>query len=189
MQRGIIRKRDAARQIRDFSGMRFGTITPTDIDGLIEYHGKAYVIIETKFGDTDVPIGQFKALERMCDDLQKVKPTLFIIARHNCPPEQDIDFSKCIVEKYRWRGEWVVIKNKTQAIWTTRQVVLIFLKNQGYIEQLPPGAREGIHNTTSANLPAGATDRNTGAERRTQIRPETLTTSEGHASKHNGDWP
>jgi len=40
--RGKIEHRDRARQIRDFSNLRYGNITPTDIDGLIEYQNKCF---------------------------------------------------------------------------------------------------------------------------------------------------
>lgn len=36
--RGKIQNEEFARRIIDFSGMRYGNITPTDIDGVIEYH-------------------------------------------------------------------------------------------------------------------------------------------------------
>lgn len=95
-----------ATQARDFSGLLFGKITPTDIDALIEYKDKKYVLIEAKFGDTQVPFGQNLALERLCDDLQKIKPTLLIIARHNFGVDMEIDFSICRVDKYRYKREW-----------------------------------------------------------------------------------
>ena len=39
--RGVIQNRDRKKQIIDFSGLKYGKITPTDIDGLIEYKDKA----------------------------------------------------------------------------------------------------------------------------------------------------
>ena len=38
--RGATTYKERAKQGRDFTGLRYGNITPTDIDGLIEYHGK-----------------------------------------------------------------------------------------------------------------------------------------------------
>ena len=35
-ERGVIRNRQFAQQIRDFSGLRFGKITPTATDRLLE---------------------------------------------------------------------------------------------------------------------------------------------------------
>lgn len=104
--RGEINNRKKAQQIRDFSGLRFGTITPTDIDGVIEYKSSGYVIIETKTGNTPLPKGQYKALVRMCDDLGDKKPTLLIIARHETPVEKDIDVALCKVDSYRYKQAW-----------------------------------------------------------------------------------
>jgi len=104
-QRGQIVSRSRAKQIRDFSGLLFGNITPTDIDGLIEYHGKAYVFIEVKLNDAILPDGQRLALERLTDDLHRVKPTLLIIARHDAVnPDDDIDVAIAIVAEYRYKG-------------------------------------------------------------------------------------
>ena len=108
-QRGQIVFRDRARQIRDFSGLLFGNITPTDIDGLIEYHGKAYVFIELKFSGAQIPYGQKLALERLVDDLRLAgKPSLCIIAEHNAMnTEDDIDVANAIVIEYRQKGKWL----------------------------------------------------------------------------------
>jgi len=105
--RGKIQYPDRAKQLRDFSGMKFGTITPTDIDGLIEYHNLGYVWIETKYKDSEVPFGQDLALCRVCDDLQKIKPTLLIYAIHDIEDVNDaIPVHDTIIIKYRYKGNW-----------------------------------------------------------------------------------
>lgn len=119
--RGEILNRDRARQLRDYTGLRFGNITPTDIDGLIEYHGEAYVIIELKYNDADIPFGQMLALERLTDDL--IKPTICIIATHNTDVEQDIDVASCTVVKYRFKKAWREPKAKR----TVKQLINKFL--------------------------------------------------------------
>jgi len=48
--KGVIHAPQRATQLRDYSGLLFGNITPTDIDGLIEYKNIGYVIIELKYG-------------------------------------------------------------------------------------------------------------------------------------------
>ena len=111
--RGDIVYRERAKQLRSFSGLRFGNITPTDIDGLIEYKNKAYAIMETKMDGVEIPFGQMLALERMCDDLSKIKPTILIISRHFEPPEIDIDMASCEVEKYKFQKVWKVCENHT----------------------------------------------------------------------------
>jgi hypothetical protein len=104
--RGKIQNRQRAAQLRSFAGLRFGRITPTDLDALIEYHNKAYVLIEVKLEGAEFDGGQKLALERLCDDLEKAKPTLLIFARHNYPIGHDIDCGACMIEQYRWQHKW-----------------------------------------------------------------------------------
>ena len=66
--RGVIQNRERARQIIDFSGLRYGNITPTDIDGCIEYQDKGVAFIEIKHRDSPMPKGQELALTRLVDN-------------------------------------------------------------------------------------------------------------------------
>lgn len=126
MERGVINNKDRARQLRDFSGLRYGNITPTDIDGLIEYKDIAYVIFETKLGSAEVPRGQMIALERLCDDLQNYKHTIVIISSHNHPVTEEIDLANSIVTQYRWRKKWVDMKDNP---YTVKMLVDWFLNS------------------------------------------------------------
>ena len=119
-ERGKIYNRGRSKQSYDFSGLRFGTITPTDLDCLIEYHGKAYVIVELKYGDNVVPLGQRIALERLTDDLERSgKQTITMIAAHNISDiERDIDVSQAVVREIRWKEQWWdKIPKYTTRIW------------------------------------------------------------------------
>lgn len=101
--------RRRARQLIDFANIRIGEKgMPTDCDGLIEYHNKAYVLFELKHGGKGVPLGQWLALTRMCDDLARIgKPAVFIVAEHDVDdPEVDIDAAACLVRKYYFKGKW-----------------------------------------------------------------------------------
>lgn len=124
--RGAIINRNRAKQLRDFSGLRFGTITPTDIDGLIEYHNQAYVLIETKYGKAPMPYGQRLALERLTDDLEKSgKPTLCIISSHlEHNYEKDIDTAHTQVTEYRLKKEWITIDTDLKI--TVRKLIELF---------------------------------------------------------------
>ncbi len=118
--RGIIRNRQYGTQVRDFSGLRFENITPTDLDGLIEYKDRGYVLIETKYRNGELPDGQRQALERLCDDLQRIKPTLLIIASHET--DGDINVAETSVAEYRFKRKWRVRKG------TTKQLITAFLR-------------------------------------------------------------
>jgi len=121
--RGEIRNREFATQVRDFSGLRFGNITPTDIDGIIEYKDKLYIFIETKYENAELPFGQKLCFERLCDDLQKVKPTLLIVASHNS--KGDIDVANTVVTSYRYEGKWFTLKSKK----TTKSLIMEFINS------------------------------------------------------------
>lgn len=123
--KGVIRHREYGTQCRDYSGLRFGNITPTDLDGLIEYHNRGYVLIETKYKHTQLPGGQRLALERLCDDLQKVKPTLLVVASHEA--NGDIDVANTEVSEFRFRGTW------RQREGTAGQLISAFI---GYLDGL-----------------------------------------------------
>lgn len=106
-QRGKIENEARASQLRDFSGLRFGNITPTDIDGLIEYHGKCFVLIEAKLEGVEIPDGQRIALEVFCNDERKIgKPCVAIECKHNTPIGTSIDVANATVIKYFHNGKW-----------------------------------------------------------------------------------
>lgn len=126
MLKGATVYKERAKQGRDFTGLRYGNITPTDIDALIEYQDKAYIFIEAKLNGAEMPHGQKLALERLCDDLQKIKPTLLILITHNTPYNQEIDFAKALVKKYRYKGRWATPQN----VPTTKELIDSFLKGK-----------------------------------------------------------
>lgn len=110
MFRGIIYNRARAKQLRDFSGLRFAfNITPTDIDLFLEFGNKAYIVGELKSTNGEVTYGQRLAYERLAVDLTKAgKKVLVIIARHHIDDEeQDIDAANCTAIEYWCDGHWV----------------------------------------------------------------------------------
>ena len=106
--KGEINNRERAQQQRDYSGLLLGNITPTDIDGIIEYKNKGYIILELKHGDAKLPFGQRLALERLTDDLQRSgKPTICIIASHETNNTNiDIDVANSHMQEVRFKSLW-----------------------------------------------------------------------------------
>ena len=113
--RGSIQFPDRARQLIDFSGLRYNKITPTDIDGFIEYHDEAIVFMEFKYGNAELPYGQKLALERLCDSTQKSgKETVVFECEHNVDDcSKDIKAADAIVRRYRYKGHWYPGKQAT----------------------------------------------------------------------------
>ena len=105
--RGKIRNRECAGQLKDFSGLRFGKITPTDIDGFVDFQNKAFVIFEIKHGNTPMPYGQKLGYERLCDACEKAGiKTLVIVAHHQVKAPDDIDVAVLPVTQVRLKGKW-----------------------------------------------------------------------------------
>jgi hypothetical protein len=111
-----IRNRELTKQIVNFQSLTFiNNIRPTNIDALIEYQNKSYVIIEVKRKNSEVPYGQKLAMERLCDDLQKSgKQSICIIATHeSINPNDDVFLKDTFVDSVRFNGEWITNFNIT----------------------------------------------------------------------------
>lgn len=107
-ERGVIQNRSFKNQVADMSGLRWGNITPTDIDAFIDFGDKLFVLVEGKFGGATVQYGQLLAIQRLCDACHN-PPRRFsfaIIADHKSTDGQDIDFANMIVRTVRFNGKW-----------------------------------------------------------------------------------
>jgi len=125
--RGEIIYAARSQQINDFSGLLFGKITPTDIDGLIEYKDKAYVLLEVKYNNKDLPRGQRLAIQRLIDDVSNSgKAAIALIVSHDVEDTAtSVPVADCAVRELyyykekRWRPPRLVM--------TTRQAIESFL--------------------------------------------------------------
>ena len=128
MERGVIENTKRAQQINDFSGLRYGHITPTDIDGLIEYKDKGYVILEVKYNGKELPYGQRLAIERITKDVAySGKAALALIADHYvADTDSSVDVASCNVREIYYSREraW----RKPKRIMTVREITDKFLK-------------------------------------------------------------
>ena len=124
IERGKIRNREQAKQLRDFSQLRWGNITPTDIDAYFEMNNQIFVFIEIKYGSKEMLRGQALALERLVDVVGETKDAILIIGSHDYTPETDIDAGFCKVKKYRTRNEW----RKPLREITVKEITDIFIK-------------------------------------------------------------
>lgn len=111
-ERGTYEHPDRGKQLLRFDGMQFlGSITPTDIDGLIEIRNQIIIFFEAKLQDKDVPYGQRLALERLVKDARLAgKHAIAIIVEHNIKdPSEDVILKDLLVrevfttELMRWR--------------------------------------------------------------------------------------
>ena len=83
-QRGVILHNARGHQVLLFKDMVYKTISPTDIDGLMELRNKAWIVFEAKYKDKDTGIGQKIALERFCECVTAAgKHCLVMIVEHD----------------------------------------------------------------------------------------------------------
>ena len=102
---------ERASQIIDFRGIEHKGTTFTDLDALLEYKNRAYIIVEVKYERKELPIGQKVAIERMVKDFWKRgKSALAIVAEHHETDKQkSVYLSECDVRSIytsaerRWR--------------------------------------------------------------------------------------
>jgi hypothetical protein len=101
----LVRHDDHIQLPINFGGLRWGNITPTDIDAFIDFNDKLFVLVETKFGNSPMFYGQQLALERLCDacNSPERRAALFVTSHPKC---DIIDLAETTVTKYRWAGKW-----------------------------------------------------------------------------------
>lgn len=104
--RGRIHTPHLAAQLRDFSGLRYGTITPTDIDAVLDFGNRLFVFIEAKLTGADMPRGQRLALERLTDRHPQNRQQAIGIVCEHANRDGVIDLARCVVTEYRWQGAW-----------------------------------------------------------------------------------
>lgn len=125
-ERGRIRNPELALVERDFSGLRWGAITPTDIDGFVEFSDRLYMFIEGKYGDSKLKGGQAIALNRLCDaihDPEKGRYAVLFVVAHD--GSQRFDYSGAYVTQYRWNG-----KSITPASPTTLKLAMDIMRDK-----------------------------------------------------------
>lgn len=127
--RGKIKHIKRAQQINDFTQLRLPStnITPTDIDGMIEYRNQKYIFFEVKYMSTELPNGQRLALERLVRDTARSgKKSIAIVCQHEAHnTEEQVDVAKTVVREYFSYGvnAWYEPENTL----TTKALIEMFI--------------------------------------------------------------
>lgn len=123
-KRGDIYNPARASQLVSFSDFRYGKITPTDIDGLIDFGGNSFVFMEFKFKDAPLPYGQRLAIENMSMRLIRGGATVIaIVGEHETPVDSAIIAANATVREYLYHGVW----QATQTPYTCKSLVDAFI--------------------------------------------------------------
>lgn len=106
--RGEIQFRERFGQAINFSGMKFGSITPTDVDAFFEIRGEIFVFYEVKMAGSRMPYGQELALTRLIDALDAAgKHAVLFVGWHNVRnPALDVFMANTVLHQLYWRGSW-----------------------------------------------------------------------------------
>lgn len=102
----ILHNRDYASQLKIFAGLKWGAISPTDIDVFLDFGDRLFVFVEVKHGGGMPPTGQRIALERVCDAcISPTRTSVALIAAHSS--DGDIVIKDLEVDRYRWNQRWI----------------------------------------------------------------------------------
>lgn len=121
----MIRNRESAMHIRDFTGLTFGSKTPTDIDAFLDFGGKVFVIIEAKCEDAALKGGQELAETRLCDACQRGGVETILVHASHSKTKEDIDYELLPVIRVYYKKKWIEIGGK----WTLRKLIVRFLND------------------------------------------------------------
>lgn len=137
IERGKIRNKEHI-PIKDYSGLQYGKITPTDIDGFMDFGDRTFIFIELKHGKGAIPFGQKLALERLCDACESPERKAAVIVARYQNEGAEIDVAPLPVSEYRFLRTWHVPR---EAI-SVRQAIDVLLSRSIYrqLKQAVPGA-------------------------------------------------
>lgn len=103
--------RKAAKQLLAFDGLSYSNgIRPSDVDAIIEYKDKGYILFEAKYDIKEVPRGQKLMLERMVNDFDKTgKEAMAMVCEHYVKDEDtDVILGDSLLREFYWKGSWRV---------------------------------------------------------------------------------
>ena len=110
MSNGIIKSESAFSQPLHFEGVQFNTecnaITPTDIDAVLEFRDKLFVLIEVKRRGVDMSTGQRCAYERICRaiDGSKGKTCVAFFCWHDVEKPRPVMLRDLYIKSFYWPG-------------------------------------------------------------------------------------
>jgi len=125
LTRGVIQFKQRAKQIIDFSGLRFKNITPTDVDGMIEYQDKGFVFYEYKLRDAQMSRGQRLALERLARNNETAgkRSTVLVCSHTTDDPKQSVDAASAKVVELYYNGKWEKPSKSLSAFEVTQRFI------------------------------------------------------------------
>lgn len=117
---------------RDYSGLQWGKLGPTDVDGFLDFGGEVFVFLEFKGslgGMGKLSYGQELALTRLVDACSKagVQSYLFL-CHHDTPRGQAIVAHECTVTSRYDHGIWHTPRSTVSLKVAVSQVIPVRFK-------------------------------------------------------------
>jgi len=106
--RGSIKYLKKYKQLISFEGMeRMRKITPTDIDGLIDYNGNSFIYMEFKTDGKSIDYGQRLAIEHIINSHEQAgHKACALLIYHNCDADEIIMAKEKIIESVYQNNKW-----------------------------------------------------------------------------------
>lgn len=124
----MIRNREEAERLCVYDSLKFGKISPTDVDCFIEFGNKLFVLIECKNEGAPIMFGQGLALYRLHKAIYESggKDSLLIICDNRFTEDGDVDVGMSMVRELFFNGSKQLVEIEV----TVRQVIEYFLENK-----------------------------------------------------------
>ena len=136
MTRGLITHMARAKQVIIWPNMRWGSVTPTDIDSYLEFDGRVFVFIEVKLRGVELQTGQELAFVRLgdvCADANR--HSLLVVSEHRTQTHEIVVLGDTSVRRYCIDASgWV----HPPSLMTTLHLVAWFVKEYAGRDLTPP---------------------------------------------------
>lgn len=119
----MIEHKERFSQFIDYASIVYGSARPSDIDGMMEINGKAFILYEAKYKTKWMPKAQGIAYRRIADAIANSgKEAIVIVGWHDVEDaEADVDFGNCLVREFYYNGRWQQPKAEIKVKEMTRQ--------------------------------------------------------------------
>lgn len=89
-----------------FDGIGKGQLYPTDIDGVLEFHGRQFIFIEFKYKDAPMAKGQRLAYEHIADAIRAGGQSAIVILASHRSTNGNIQAAEATVKAVYYNGKW-----------------------------------------------------------------------------------
>ena len=96
-----------------YDGLDVGNMYPTDIDAALEFDNKHLILLEVKYENKKIPIGQKLILERIVDNWVNsggydgaTRDAIVLKVSHTIPPDEPMVLAEGMVTEIYYNGKW-----------------------------------------------------------------------------------